>query len=201
MAQPLRVVTGVAAPLPSHNVDTDVIMPKRFLRTITREGLSDGVFADLRFRESGQPYLDFVLNREPWTRATILVVGDNFGCGSSREHAVWGLDQLGIRVLIGTSFGGIFFDNCRRNGVAVITLPAEARDHLLALVSNAASSELTVDLVGKRIHHGDSLVPFEMPDDIRTDLVEGLDAIAKTLGDSDAIRRFESHYFCESTMS
>ncbi|MEX0774191.1 MAG: 3-isopropylmalate dehydratase small subunit [Phycisphaeraceae bacterium] len=194
MPQPLRVVTGTAAAMPSHNVDTDVIMPKRFLRIITREGLSDGVFADLRFTEDGEPNVEFVLNREPWVGARILVVGDNFGCGSSREHAVWGLYQLGIRVLIGTSFGGIFFDNSRRNGLAAITLDADARDRLLAAVSEPASAELTVDLDLQRIVQGGTVIPFQMPDDIRADLLEGRDAIATTLRHADAIHHFEAAY-------
>lgn len=102
---PLRLVHGIAAPLPTHNVDTDVIMPKRFLRTVTRAGLAEGFLADLRADAA------FALNRAPWNDAKILVVGDNFGCGSSREHAVWGMAQFGIRAVLGTGFAGIFYDN------------------------------------------------------------------------------------------
>ena len=114
-----KLVIGLAAPLPLSNVDTDVIMPKRFLITITREGLAEGAFADLRFDDTGANRPDFVLNKEPWNEAAILVVGDNFGCGSSREHAVWGLNQLGITAIIGTSFAGIFYDNARKNDLTL----------------------------------------------------------------------------------
>ena len=103
-----KTIKGIAAPLSLANVDTDVIMPKRFLITITREGLADGTFADLRFNNSGQKRPEFILNKSPWANAKILIVGDNFGCGSSREHAVWGMRQLGIKACIGTGFAGIF---------------------------------------------------------------------------------------------
>ena len=112
-------IKGIAAPLPLANVDTDVIMPKRFLITITREGLADGTFADLRFDNTGEKRPEFILNKAPWKQANILVVGDNFGCGSSREHAVWGMRQLGINACIGTGFAGIFYDNARKNGLAL----------------------------------------------------------------------------------
>ena len=123
-----KIITGIGAPLPLANVDTDVIMPKRFLVTITREGLADGTFADLRFDNMGKQRSDFVLNKEPWKKATILIVGDNFGCGSSREHAVWGMRQLKIEACIGTSFAGIFYDNARKNGLALPIVSEEVRD-------------------------------------------------------------------------
>ncbi len=131
--QMTKIILGIAAPLPLANVDTDVIMPKRFLVTITREGLADGTFADLRFDESGESRPDFILNRPPWSQASILIVGDNFGCGSSREHAVWGMRQLGIDACIGTGFAGIFFDNARKNGLALPIVSPEVRDTLMHL--------------------------------------------------------------------
>ncbi len=134
--QMTKTIKGVAAPLPLANVDTDVIMPKRFLITITREGLADGTFADLRFDNAGGPRPDFILNKTPWTKANILVVGDNFGCGSSREHAVWGMRQLGIDACIGTSFAGIFYDNARKNGLALPIVSPETRDLLLQVAGN-----------------------------------------------------------------
>src|SRR5690606_24743841 len=120
--QPFTTVSGVAAPFLAANVDTDVIMPKQFLKGIDRNGLDRGVFFDLRFLQDGNLNPEFVLNQAPWSQSSFLVVGPNFGCGSSREHAVWGLKQLGIRAIIGTSFAGIFFDNCQRNGVLLIQL-------------------------------------------------------------------------------
>src|SRR4051812_43880753 len=118
--QPFTVVSGIAAPLPRANIDTDQIMPKQFLRGIDRSGLADGFLHDLRFSAPSNKREDFVLNQSPWDHATFLIVGPNFGCGSSREHAVWGMMQLGIRAVIGTQFGGIFYDNCLRNGVPAI---------------------------------------------------------------------------------
>ena len=120
--QPFNTVSGSAAPLLASNIDTDVIMPKQFLKGIDRKGLDRGLFFDLRFLESGEPNPEFILNQPPWNNSAFLVVGPNFGCGSSREHAVWGLKQVGVRALIGTSFAGIFYDNCQRNGVLAIQL-------------------------------------------------------------------------------
>src|SRR5580698_4342550 len=131
-------MTGIAAPFLRANVDTDVIMPKQFLKGVDREGLAAGVFFDLRFNEAKQPQSTFILNDPAWRDTSFLVVGPNFGCGSSREHAVWGLLQLGIRVLIGTSFAGIFFDNCARNGLLAITLPP---DSFQAVAKAAESAE------------------------------------------------------------
>ena len=189
---PLRLVHGIAAPLPTHNVDTDVIMPKRFLRTVTRAGLAEGFLADLRADAA------FALNRAPWNDAKILVVGDNFGCGSSREHAVWGMAQFGIRAVLGTGFAGIFYDNCRGNGVAAIILPGADRDHLMRLATTAATASMTVDLETLRIGWDGGSLDFTMPETIRADLLSGADAIARTLqraggasGD-DAITRFEA---------
>ena len=138
-----KAVNGLAAPLPLANVDTDVIMPKRFLITITREGLADGAFADLRFDDTGDIRPDFVLNKAPWSRAEILIVGDNFGCGSSREHAVWGMRQLGIDACIGTGFAGIFYDNARKNGLALPVVSHEARDALLQLAGDKGGVEVS----------------------------------------------------------
>lgn len=199
MPEPLSIIDGIAASLPNHNIDTDVIMPKRFLRTITREGLAQGVFADLRFAGDGSENGGFVLNQEPWNQTVILVVGDNFGCGSSREHAVWGLCQLGIRALIGTTFAGIFYDNCRRNGLAAITLDTVARDHLLALAADCDTAKMTVDVERQRIEHAGGSTAFTLPPDIRGDLLTGRDAIATTLTHAAAIRSFGADYWHEKT--
>lgn len=190
--QPLIRVRGVAAPLPQPNVDTDVIMPKRFLKTVTRAGLAAGAFADLRFDAEGAERPEFVLNRAPWRAAPILVVGDNFGCGSSREHAVWGLHQLGVRVLLGTSFAGIFFDNCRRNGVLAVRLPGAARDALLARVADPARAGLEVDLEAREIRGEGLRLGFEIEDARRRDLLDGADPIAATGEHAAAIRAWEA---------
>lgn len=195
MPEPLTIIAGIAASLPAHNIDTDVIMPKRFLKTITREGLGTGVFADLRFTDATHESDEFVLNQQPWRQAAILIVGDNFGCGSSREHAVWGLRQFGISVLIGASFAGIFYDNCRRNGVAAITLPGKVRDQLHALAANPTTAHMRVDLIAQCITHAHGQTHFLLPPDIRNDLLAGRDAIAATLERAELISAFEREYW------
>jgi len=190
--QMTKTIKGIAAPLPLANVDTDVIMPKRFLITITREGLADGTFADLRFDDAGQPRPEFILNKAPWSQAAILVVGDNFGCGSSREHAVWGLGQLGIRACIGTGFAGIFYDNARKNGLALPVVPPEARDALLQFASNTSAAEISIDLDSRAITAGDISAPFEMDDATRTSLIRGRDDTLDSLEHAGAIRDFET---------
>lgn len=186
-----NIVTGLAAPLPLANVDTDVIMPKRFLITITREGLADGTFADLRFDDSGAVRPDFVLNMAPWSAATVLIVGDNFGCGSSREHAVWGLRQLGIDACIGTGFAGIFYDNARKNGLALpIVLPG-ARDALLQMAGRENGIEVIVDIEKRMIKAGEMSIPFEMDDATQSGLINGADDTLDTLNHADAIRAYE----------
>ena len=173
--QMTKMIKGIAAPLPLANVDTDVIMPKRFLITITREGLADGTFADLRFDETGQKRPEFVLNTSPWTRASILVVGDNFGCGSSREHAVWGMRQLGIDACIGTSFAGIFYDNARKNGLALPVVSPETRDKLLQFAADPSGAEISIGLEDRIITAGAYSVPFEMDAATQISLIRGRD--------------------------
>jgi 3-isopropylmalate/(R)-2-methylmalate dehydratase small subunit len=192
--------TGIAASFPRANVDTDVIMPKQFLKGVDRNGLAAGTFFDLRFDEAGAPRADFVLNDPAWQAASFLVVGPNFGCGSSREHAVWGLLQLGIRVLIGTSFAGIFFDNCARNGLLAIRLdPAD-----FAKVEQAAQSRdgnvITVDLAAQTItlENGGVVLGFEV-DPLRKEMIlYGQDAIDVTLKNADLIKAFEARHFVEN---
>jgi 3-isopropylmalate/(R)-2-methylmalate dehydratase small subunit len=196
--QPFRSVSGVAAPLPAANVDTDVIMPKQFLKGIDRQGLDRGVFFDLRFDAAGKPSPDFILNRPAWADAAFLVVGPNFGCGSSREHAVWGLAQLGVRALIGTSFAGIFFDNCARNGLLAITLEPEAHAPLLAAASNPETNRLTIDLTAQAIVASHGVIRFDIEPSRRQALLEGLDAIGMALARADEIRAFEARHFAQS---
>jgi 3-isopropylmalate/(R)-2-methylmalate dehydratase small subunit len=190
--------TGRAAPFPASNVDTDVITPKTFLKGVDRSGLEVGVFNLLRFKD-GKPNPDFVLNRPGYADAKFLVVGPNFGCGSSREHAVWGLYQLGFRVLIGTSFAGIFADNCRNNGVLTVALEPQVIGHILDVVSRPSTNLLTVDLAAQTIvlEHSGETISFDI-DLLRKDaLIEGLDPVGQTLVHADLIRRFEASYKAE----
>lgn len=184
------LITGLAAPLPLANVDTDVIMPKRFLRTISREGLADGTFADLRFDEAGRVRPDFVLNQKTWANASILVAGDNFGCGSSREHAVWGLKQLGIDAIIGTGFAGIFYDNARKNGLALPMVSVHERDRLLE--EAASGRTITVDLRNRRISAETESFEFTMDEATRSALIDGRDDTLDTLTFAEKIRAFEA---------
>ena len=195
--QPFVAVTGVAAPLPRANVDTDQIMPKQFLKGIDRSGLAEGFLFDQRFAAPGTPRTDFVLNRAPWRDARFLVVGPNFGCGSSREHAVWGMTQLGIRAVIGTSFGGIFYDNCLRNGVPAILLPASDVETLLGLTGDPERAVLTVDLPAQTITSqatGECL-NFPFDPNHKDMLVRGLSAVDATLEHAVTIRSFERDYY------
>jgi 3-isopropylmalate/(R)-2-methylmalate dehydratase small subunit len=194
--QVFQSLTGVAAPLPMANLDTDQIMPKQFLRGVDREsGLAEGFLHDLRFYAPGLPRPDFVLNRAPWTQAKILVTGPNYGCGSSREHAVWGMRQLGIGCVIGSTFGGIFADNCARNGVPAITLPLAEVKRLLALAADPATCEMTVDLQRQEIVTADSrTLRFEFDPLGRDMLLKGLDAVGLTMESSEQIRAFERRH-------
>lgn len=175
------------------NVDTDVIMPKQFLKGIDRSGLDRGLFFDLRLRADGSANPDFVLNQEPWSRASFLVVGPNFGCGSSREHAVWGLKQSGFRALIGTRFAGIFFDNCLRNGVLLVQLKDAELQRLGRRVSDPATAQLSIDLQAQQVLLGDgSFIAFDIDSLRKQALLQGLDAIGSTLMRAEQIRTFEA---------
>ncbi|MBF8782000.1 3-isopropylmalate dehydratase small subunit [Pseudomonas fulva] len=193
--QPFEFVEGVAAPFLAANVDTDVIMPKQFLKGIDRNGLDRGVFFDLRFLPDGSPNPEFVLNQAPWNQSRFLVVGPNFGCGSSREHAVWGLKQLGIRALIGTSFAGIFYDNCQRNGVLTIQLSPSELKELGQVVSEPGAAHIAVDLKAQQILLVDGrAIEFQIDALRKNALLQGLDAIGSTLVRGDQIRAFEAQY-------
>lgn len=197
--QPFEIVTGKAAPLLASNIDTDVIMPKQFLKGIDRSGLDKGVFFDLRFLESGEPNPDFILNQPAWSGASFLVTGPNFGCGSSREHAVWGLKQLGIRALIGTSFAGIFYDNCQRNGVLAIQLRESQLQRLARVVSHGATATISVDLPNQRIWLSEgSVIEFTIDALRKQSLLSGLDAIGATLQRAAQIRDFEARHYADN---
>lgn len=196
--QPFTTVTGTAAALPAANVDTDVIMPKQFLKGIDRNGLAQGALHGLRFADDGTPRADFVLNRPEWADTRFLVVGPNFGCGSSREHAVWGLMQLGIRALIGTTFAGIFGDNAANNGLLLIRLDETDLATLRERALHPANNILTVDLPGQTLSTGDGhVVPFEIAPLRKDAMVRGLDAIGSTLGHAADIHAFETRYRAE----
>ncbi|MDE1169330.1 MAG: 3-isopropylmalate dehydratase small subunit [Pseudomonas sp.] len=197
--QPFEIVTGKAAPILASNVDTDVIMPKQFLKGIDRSGLDKGVFFDLRFLKSGELNPAFVLNQPAWNGASFLVVGPNFGCGSSREHAVWGLKQLGIRALIGTRFAGIFYDNCQRNGVLAIELDQSQLQRLGEAVSDPAATTISVDLPQQTIQLSDgSTLAFTIDELRKASLLLGLDAIGSTLQKSSQIRDFERQHLARN---
>jgi 3-isopropylmalate/(R)-2-methylmalate dehydratase small subunit len=154
--------------------------------------LADGTFADLRFDNTGQKRPEFILNKAPWKQANILVVGDNFGCGSSREHAVWGMRQLGINACIGTGFAGIFYDNARKNGLALPIVSSELRDTLLEYSKNKSGEEISIDLVSQTIKAGEILIPFEMDTSTQTSLIRGRDDTLDTLEYTNAIHNFET---------
>jgi 3-isopropylmalate/(R)-2-methylmalate dehydratase small subunit len=192
--QPFIHVTGAAAALPMANVDTDVIMPKQFLKGIDRAGLDAGALYGLRFDGSGAVRPDFVLNRPAWRDARFLIVGPNFGCGSSREHAVWGLMQLGIRAVLGTTFAGIFADNAANNGLLLVSL---SDDQIVALLEHAADpdrNQITVDLSAETVSGVDLSFRFEADQLRRNNLIRGLDAIGSTLEHVDSIHQFQRTY-------
>ncbi|WP_342628522.1 3-isopropylmalate dehydratase small subunit [Nguyenibacter vanlangensis] len=186
-------VKGVACPIPTANVDTDVIMPKQFLKGIDRSGLAQGLFHNLRFDERGNARKDFILNKPATQDSRFLVVGPNFGCGSSREHAVWGMLQYGIRAIIGTSFAGIFADNAANNGLLLVTLSASEIAALFDAVG-PTGREVLVDLEAQVINAGDLSIAFSVDADRRTALLDGLDRIGGTLRHADSIRSFEAEY-------
>jgi len=195
--EPFTRCTSQIAALPAANIDTDVIMPKVFLKGIDRAGLDAGVFHDLRFRRDGTPDPDFVLNQPPWNEARFLVTGENFGCGSSREHAVWGLVQLGIRAIIAPSFAGIFFDNCARNGLLAIELDANAIARLT--LAAQAGDHVTIDLEKQTIATPSATLDFPISEQRKSMLLQGLDAIGVTLKQRDRIAAFEADYVSRNT--
>ncbi|EBA12635.1 3-isopropylmalate dehydratase small subunit [Roseobacter sp. CCS2] len=189
---PFQTVSGVAAPLPMANIDTDVIMPKQFLKRIDREGLAIGAFHDLRFDETGKPRPDFILNKLPYNAAKFLICGDNFGCGSSREYAVWGLQQLGIRAIIAPSIAGIFFGNCEKNGLLALTLPQPDIDHLMHCAMSGDTCMMVIDLNAQIIHTASKRISFDIPDARKQLLLSGADHVQQTLDQTDLIATFEA---------
>lgn len=186
-------LTGVAAPLPIVNIDTDMIIPKQFLKTIERTGLARGLFFELRFNEDGSEKADFVLNKDSWRKAQIIVAGDNFGCGSSREHAPWALLDYGIRCVISTSFADIFYNNCFKNGILPIRVSQADLDKLMDDANRGANATLTVDLEAQEIRGPDGgTVTFDIDPFRKHCLLEGLDDIGLTMQKGAAIEAYEA---------
>ncbi|MEE2981521.1 MAG: 3-isopropylmalate dehydratase small subunit [Pseudomonadota bacterium] len=183
---------GVAAPLPMINVDTDMIIPKQFLKTIKRSGLGKNLFDEMRYDDSGAEKPDFVLNRAAYRDASILVAGENFGCGSSREHAPWALLDFGIRCVIATSFADIFYNNCFKNGILPVVLPQDQVDLLMDDAERGANATVTVDLEAQEITGPDGgTVHFHIDPFRKQCLMNGLDDIGLTLAKADGIAAFE----------
>jgi len=185
-------LTAAAAPLPLANVDTDLIIPARFMKGLVRSGLGQHLFQELRYRPDGSERTDFILNRAPCRKARILIADRNFGCGSSREHAAWALADFGIRCIVAPSFGDIFSTNARKNGLLLIRLPGAACERLRDEVERAHYAPITIDLIDQTIvlASGETVAFAVDPDDRRT-LIEGLDDITRTLRHQDSITRFE----------
>jgi len=185
-------LTGVAAPLPQINVDTDMIIPKQFLKTIKRSGLGKNLFDEMRFTPEGKEKPDFVLNKPAYRNAQILVTGENFGCGSSREHAPWALLDFGIRCIIATSYADIFYNNCFKNGILPIILPQADVDKLMADAERGANAVVSIDLAAQEIRGPDGgVVKFEIDPYRKQCLIEGLDDIGLTLKQGAKIDQFE----------
>ncbi|SMF33491.1 3-isopropylmalate/(R)-2-methylmalate dehydratase small subunit [Xaviernesmea oryzae] len=186
-------LTGVAAPLPVVNIDTDMIIPKDYLKTIKRTGLGKGLFAEARYNEDGSENPDFVLNKPAYRNAKILVAGDNFGCGSSREHAPWALLDFGIRCVISTSFADIFYNNCFKNGILPIVVAQEDLDKLMDDAERGSNAILSIDLEAQEITGPDGgSIHFDIDPGRRHIMLEGLDDIASTLKSDAAISSFET---------
>ena len=185
-------LTGVAAPLPIINIDTDMIIPKQYLKTIKRTGLGKGLFSEQRYKDDGSEKPDFVLNKPAYRKAVILVAGDNFGCGSSREHAPWALLDFGIRCVIAPSFADIFYNNCFKNGILPIKLPQAEVDKLMDDAERGANAVVSIDLEAQEIRGPDGgMIKFEVDAFRKQVLMNGWDDISLTLRAEDKISSFE----------
>lgn len=191
--QKFNTLTSSAAPLPIINIDTDMIIPKDYLKTIKRTGLGTGLFAEMRFKEDGSENPDFVLNKSAYKNAEILVAGDNFGCGSSREHAPWALLDFGIKCVISTSFADIFYNNCFKNGILPIKVSSEELDALMEDAHRGSNATLTVNLPDQTITGPDGgEIKFDIDPDRKHRLLEGIDDIGETLAKSTSIDTYEA---------
>jgi 3-isopropylmalate/(R)-2-methylmalate dehydratase small subunit len=191
--QKFTKLTGVAAPMPMINIDTDKIIPKNYLKTIKRTGLGKALFAEIRYDEAGKEKPDFVLNKPAYRKAEILVAGENFGCGSSREHAPWALLDFGIRCVISTGFADIFYNNCFKNGILPIKVTPEELEKLLDDAGRGANATLTVDLEKQEIRGPDGgVISFEVDAHRKHCLMEGLDDIGLTMQKDNSIADYEA---------
>ena len=186
-----NILKSVPANLPMMNVDTDMIIPKQFLKTIKRSGLGKSLFFEMRFDEQGRKVDNFVLNKEPYNKSSILLAGKNFGCGSSREHAPWALLDFGIKCVISPSFADIFYNNCFKNGMLPIVLD---QNHLEELIEYSKRKEaIEINLSEQKIKLGNKIISFEIDDFKKKCLLDGLDDIALSLEKSDKISSYEKH--------
>ena len=194
---PVKIISGIAAPLLRINVDTDAIIPSREIKAVSKKGLSKGLFSEWRYTSISdrKPNDEFILNREPYNRSAILLTGDNFGCGSSREHAVWALQEWGIKALIGTTFGSIFYGNCIRNGLLPIKLSSNDIQRMIQHVEkDPVSNQVVIDLEKLSINFGSSEIVFDFDKKYQTLLLEGLDEIQQTLKLDNEISSFEEKH-------
>ena len=190
-----NTLEGIAAPMPLINIDTDMLIPKQFLKTIKRTGLGENLFFEMRYDQNGNEIKDFVLNKEHYKNASIIVGGANFGCGSSREHAPWALKDFGIKCIISISFADIFFNNCFKNGILPIIVSEESHQNLMKDAEVERTSYMKIDLENQKIiRNNEDQVDFEVDEFKKYCLLNGLDDIGLTLQKSDKIRGFEKEY-------
>ena len=194
MMEKFEKISGIAAPMPLINIDTDMIIPKQFLKTIKRSGLGVNLFDEMRYDDNGDEIPDFVLNKPAYRSSEIIVAGDNFGCGSSREHAPWAIKDFGIRCVIAPAFADIFYNNCFKNGILPITLPQDQVDVLMKDAEKGANARMEVDLVAQQITTSDGEVfSFEVDEFKKRCLLEGLDDIGQTF---QKVAAFPSRSIC-----
>ena len=190
-----NTLEGIAAPMPLINIDTDMLIPKQFLKTIKRTGLGENLFFEMRYDQNGNEIKDFILNKEHYKNASIIVGGANFGCGSSREHAPWALKDFGIKCIISISFADIFFNNCFKNGILPIIVSEEIHQNLMKDAEVERTSYMKIDLENQKIiRNNEDQVDFEVDEFKKYCLLNGLDDIGLTLQKSDKIRGFEKEY-------
>jgi len=190
--QKFEIITARAVPMPLINIDTDMIIPKQFLKTIKRTGLGKNLFHEMRFDLNDKEIEDFILNKKPYRNSKIIIAGDNFGCGSSREHAPWALVDFGIKVIIASSFADIFYNNCFKNSILPITLPSKQVDELMNIAQDENNS-ITVDLNKQEINAHNKIFNFTIDSFKKHCLLEGLDDIGLTLQLENKIKNYESN--------